>query len=93
MPKTNTENSQLISFHVPAPLLAEALELADLEGWKPAELFRLFWESGFAAHAEKSNKRLVNKGLRTKHKESRTESTLSDKEARKRAKLSRDEES
>lgn len=66
MPKTDTPSAETIAFHVPVPLLKEALELAELEGWKPAEFHRLCWEAGLAIQAEKSNKRLVNKGLRAK---------------------------
>lgn len=66
MPKTDKPSAETIAFHVPVPLLKEALELAELEGWKPAEFHRLCWEGGLALQAEKSNKRLVNKGLRAK---------------------------
>ena len=67
MPKTDTPSAESIAFHVPAPLLQEAQEMADIEGWKLAEFHRLCWEQGLALQAEKSNKRLVNKGLRQKH--------------------------
>jgi hypothetical protein len=66
MPKTDTPSAESIAFHVPAPLLKEAEEMAQLEGWKLAEFHRLCWEAGLAIQAEKSNKRLVNKGLRAK---------------------------
>ncbi|MFB2768585.1 hypothetical protein ACE1AT_04740 [Pelatocladus sp. BLCC-F211] len=66
MPQTNSPEMIKINFSVPAPLYEEALALAKLEGWKPAELHRMFWEKGFAAHAEGVNKRLVNKKLRKK---------------------------
>lgn len=66
MPKTNSENATQISYRVPTPLLQEALQLAELEGWTHSEFHRICWEQGFAAQAEKSNKRLVNKGLRQK---------------------------
>jgi hypothetical protein len=68
MPKTDSENKKPITFHAPMPLLQEAIEIADLEGWTPAEFHRLCWEAGLAVQAEKSNKRLVNKGLRQKQK-------------------------
>jgi hypothetical protein len=67
MPKTDTPSAEPIAFHVPAPLLKDAQEMAKLEGWKDAEFHRLCWEAGLALQAEKSNKRLVNKGLRAKH--------------------------
>lgn len=67
MPRTDATPAETIAFHVPVPLLREAQELADLEGWKQAEFHRLCWEAGLALQAEKSNKRLVNKGLRAKH--------------------------
>ena len=60
-----------ICFRVPMPLYREAVELAQLEGWRLSELFRLFWVAGFATHAEGSNKRLVNKGLREKQEKNR----------------------
>lgn len=67
MPETNAEKMTRIDFSVPTPLLRDAEELAQSEGWKLAELHRIFWEKGFAAHAEGSNKRLVNRQLRQKH--------------------------
>lgn len=58
-----------ITFSVPSPLLQKAKDLALHEGWRQAELFRIFWEKGFADYAEGSNKRLVNSSLRKKEKE------------------------
>ncbi len=69
MPKTDTPQMVEIKFAVPAALLEDALELARIEGWKPAELHRIIWEKGFAVHAEGSNKRLVNKKLRKEQAE------------------------
>lgn len=66
MPETNAPKMVRIDFSVPEPLLKEAIAMAESEGWKPAELHRIFWEKGFAAHAEGSNKRMINKGLRSK---------------------------
>lgn len=68
MPETNAPKMTKIDFAVPTALLRDAEEMAQAEGWKPAELHRIFWEKGFAAHAEGSNKRLVNKQLREKQK-------------------------
>jgi hypothetical protein len=68
MPETDAPNMAYIRFAVPQPLLEEALELAQAEGWKPAELHRIFWERGFAAYAEGSNKRRVNRQLREREK-------------------------
>ncbi|PMB00006.1 hypothetical protein CEN50_04995 [Fischerella thermalis CCMEE 5268] len=68
MPGTNAPRMIRIDFSVPEALYQEALELAEAEGWKPAELHRIFWEKGFAVHAEGSNKRLVNKHLRERIK-------------------------
>jgi len=65
-PRSNAPNLTEIKISVPASLLQEALDLAEFEGWKPAELHRIFWEKGFAAHAEGSNKRMVNHQLRIK---------------------------
>lgn len=73
MPKTKTPNMTEIKFAVPTALLEELLEMADLEGWKPAELHRLLWERGFAVYAEGSNKRYVNKKLRAKYGSATTE--------------------
>lgn len=64
MPEINAPKMVKVDFSVPEPLYKEALELAEAEGWKPAELHRIFWENGFAVHAERSNKRMVNRGLR-----------------------------
>ena len=69
MPETDAPKMEYVKFSVPAPLLKEALELAEAEGWKPAELHRIFWERGFAAYAEGSNKRGVNRSLRKKRLE------------------------
>ncbi|PHJ59637.1 hypothetical protein VF14_08810 [Nostoc linckia z18] len=66
MPKTNAPKMIKIDFSVPESLLEDALELAKAEGWNPSELHRVFWEKGFAVHAEGSNKRLVNRQLRKK---------------------------
>lgn len=55
-----------VEFRIPAPLYEDFLQLAQLEGWKPAELHRILWEKGFAAHAEGSNKRFINRQLRQK---------------------------
>jgi hypothetical protein len=69
MPETNAPKMTRIEFAVPTALLVEAEAIAAVEGWKPAELHRIFWEKGFAVHAEGSNKRLINKSLREKYGE------------------------
>ncbi|MBD2370990.1 hypothetical protein H6G63_30030 [Leptolyngbya sp. FACHB-402] len=69
MPETDAPKMEVVKFSVPAPLLEEARELAKAEGWKPAELDRIFWERGFAAYAEGSNKRGVNRNLRKQRSE------------------------
>jgi hypothetical protein len=69
MPETDAPKMIPIKFSVPEPLLNEARELAKAEGWSEAALHRIFWEKGFAAHAEGSNKRLVNRNLRAKNNE------------------------
>ncbi len=66
MPETNAPKMEKIAFAVPAALLEELRAIAELEGWKEAELHRVVWERGFAAYCEGSNKRLVNKQLRSK---------------------------
>lgn len=66
MPETNAPKMVRIDFSVPEPLLKDAMEIAEKEGWKPSELHRIFWEKGFASHAEGSNKRMINKQLRDK---------------------------
>lgn len=73
MPETGAPNMEYVRFSVPAPLLEEARALAESEGWKPAELDRIFWERGFASYCEGSNKRRVNRQLRGKQHESRSE--------------------
>lgn len=83
MPRTNSENATQISYRVPTPLLDEALELAEFEGWSHSEFHRICWEQGFALQSEKSNKRLVNKGLR--QKVDKTHSIDAVKEASKKA--------
>ncbi|MBW4566024.1 MAG: hypothetical protein KME32_34095 [Mojavia pulchra JT2-VF2] len=70
MPETNAPKMTRIEINVPTALLAEAEDLAAIEGWKPAELHRIFWEKGFAVHVEGSNKRLINKSLREKFSKS-----------------------
>lgn len=69
MPRTDSPKMVEIKFAVPEALLQDAFELADAEGWKPAELHRIFWERGFSAYAEGSNKRRVNKNLRRDQEE------------------------
>jgi hypothetical protein len=64
MPETDAERMEYVRFAVPAPLLKQSLELAKLEGVKPAEIHRSFWIKGFAAYAEESNKRMINQRLR-----------------------------
>ena len=66
MPETNAPKMIKINFAVPEELHQQILELADAEGWKPAELHRVVWVLGFNAYAEGSNKRLVNRNLRKK---------------------------
>ncbi len=70
MPETNAPKMIKIDFSVPEALLKEAMAIAETEGWKPAELHRIFWEKGFAVHAEGSNKRLINRRLRSRSDES-----------------------
>ncbi|MEH2033389.1 MAG: hypothetical protein V7K67_27840 [Nostoc sp.] len=66
MPETSAPNMVKITFAVPEELLQQILDLAASEGWKPAELHRVVWVLGFNAYAEGSNKRLVNRSLRSK---------------------------
>lgn len=73
MPRIETPPSETITFHVPVALLQEAQELAESEGYTQAAFHRKCWDDGLAAQAEKSNKRLVNKGLRQKYKEKPSE--------------------
>ena len=68
MVDTDAPNMTRINLSVPTPLLEEMMVLARDEGWKPAELHRMFWVLGFAAYAEQSNKRLVNAKLRQQAK-------------------------
>lgn len=66
MPKTDSPKMIEITFAVPEAMLNDALDMAQAEGWKRAEMHRLFWVQGFAAHAEASNKRYINRRLRRK---------------------------
>ncbi|WP_334709567.1 hypothetical protein [Nostoc sp.] len=66
MPETSAPNMVKITFAVPEELLQQIQDLAASEGWKPAELHRVVWVLGFNAYAEGSNKRLVNRSLRSK---------------------------
>ena len=50
-----------IDFSVPALLHDDAKAIAAAEGWKESDLYRIFWERGFADYAEDSNKRLAKK--------------------------------
>jgi hypothetical protein len=63
----NAEGMERIQFSVPKKLLQQARELAEYEGWNQAEFHRMLWVLGFGQHAEASNKRLVNRGLRNKN--------------------------
>ncbi|WP_230968397.1 hypothetical protein [Nostoc sp. WHI] len=66
MPRTKAQGMTRIELYVPTALFEEAEELSDFEGWKLAELHRVFWENGFGAYVERSNKRMINKRLRGK---------------------------
>lgn len=63
----DNEGMERIQFSVPKKLLQQAKELAEYEGWNQAEFHRMLWILGFGQHAEASNKRLVNRGLRNKN--------------------------
>lgn len=64
-PDTAAPNMEYIRFSVPAALLEQANEMARAEGWKPAEFYRVVWTLGLGEYAEDSNKRLINKRLRS----------------------------
>ncbi len=66
MPRTKAQGMTRIELYVPTALFEEAEELAFFEGWKLSELHRVFWENGFGVYVERSNKRMVNKRLRSK---------------------------
>jgi hypothetical protein len=66
MPRTKAQGMTRIELYVPTALFQEAEELAEFEGWKLSELHRVFWENGFGVYVERSNKRMVNKRLRSK---------------------------
>jgi hypothetical protein len=66
MPRTSSPQMARIEFAVPEPVLKQALEIAEAEGWKPAELHRVIWLMGLNSYTEGSNKRLVNESLRKK---------------------------
>lgn len=64
MPETPAPKMVRIDFAVPAPLLEEVKALAELEGWKEAELHRILWERGLSIYVKGSNDRLTNRKLR-----------------------------
>ena len=66
MPRTKAQGMTRIELYVPTALFSEAEELAFFEGWKLSELHRVFWENGFGIYVERSNKRMINKRLRSK---------------------------
>lgn len=66
-PEEENQGMTQITISLPTPLLNEAKELAEFEGYRVTEFHRTLWEKGFAVHAEGSNKRLVNRGLREKY--------------------------
>ena len=66
MPETDAPKMVKITFAVPEALLKQALDLAEAEGWKPAEFHRVVWVLGLSEYAERSNKRMVNENLRSK---------------------------
>jgi len=72
-PRSNAPNMVEIKISVPEKLLNDALELAAAEGWKPGELHRIFWATGFSAYAEGSNKRLVNRTLQKRRQDEEDE--------------------
>lgn len=71
MPPTDAQKMEYIRFAVPAELLKQAEEMAEAEGWKPAEFYRVVWAMGLNLYAEGSNKRLVNRKLRKEISEGR----------------------
>lgn len=64
MPETNAPKMTRIEFAVPEPVLKQALEIAEAEGWKPAEFHRIVWLMGLNTYTEGSNNRLMNSDLR-----------------------------
>lgn len=63
MPKTEAPTMDQIKFSVPAPMLEQAMVLAEKDGMKPAEFHRTIWMLGLSAYSEQANKRMVAQGL------------------------------
>ena len=63
MPKTDAPTMEQIKFSVPAPMLEQALALAERDGLKPAEFHRTIWMLGLSAYSEQANKRMVAQNL------------------------------
>jgi hypothetical protein len=68
MPKTDAPTMEQIKFSVPAPMLEQALALAERDGLKPAEFHRTIWMLGLSAYSEQANKRMVAQGLLRKQR-------------------------
>lgn len=66
MPKSKAQAKVTIEVGVPKILDDEITQLALADGWNPTEFYRMLIVDGLAAYAEKSNKRLVNKQLRSR---------------------------
>ncbi|WP_202048567.1 hypothetical protein [Tolypothrix bouteillei] len=64
MPETNAPKMTRIEFAIPEPILKQALEIAEADGWKPAEFYRILWFMGLNAYTETANSRLINSELR-----------------------------
>ena len=68
MPKIESPNMVKAQINLPAPLMEQALALAEAEGIKPAELHRIIWILGLADYSERANKRMVAQGLLRKQR-------------------------
>ena len=68
MPKSDAPKMVKTEIYLPAPLLEQALALAEAEGIKPGEIHRFIWVLGLADYSERANKRMVAQGLLRKER-------------------------
>jgi hypothetical protein len=68
MPKSDSPKMVKTEIYLPAPLVEQALALAEAEGIKPGELHRFIWVLGLADYSERANKRMVAQGLLRKQR-------------------------
>lgn len=65
MPETDSEKKVKVDFYLPPTILEEARLMAEGEGLNQREFYRMVFILGLNAYAEQSNKRHINKRLRS----------------------------